>query len=308
MIRYKKIVVGVNYTESSRRALLQAQYLAKKEDAELVVLHCIDNTGIEELRKHHDIDTSLLVSREEVNLQAHISDVLGSCEGVKYHVLEGEPFSDVVSFCEKNDADILVIGSNQYEEEHSKSGIFSIKCIRRAGIPVLLVKNVEGHAHKKVIVYTDLSDISSTLIAHAAKQSLDNDEELDVVHFVYPPWLNATHVLYDLTTIEDEDYKIQYKHLAQSQLQSKIKRATEYLPITINPVVIVAENTISQMMNYLNEHDADMVIIGKTGKGGHLSQHPLGTTAEHVIRRADCSVLIIPMPEDFNAHLNILKK
>jgi nucleotide-binding universal stress UspA family protein len=175
-------------------------------------------------------------------------------------------------------------------------------------MPVLLVKTAEGHAHKKVIVYTDLSDISSTLIAHAAKQSLDNVEELDVVHFIYPPWLNATHVLYDLTTIEDEDYKVQYKHLAQSQLQAKIKRATEYLPITINPVVIVAENTLTQMMNYLNEHDADMVVIGKTGKGLHLNEYPLGTTAEHIIRRADCSVLIIPMPEDFDAYLNVLKK
>jgi nucleotide-binding universal stress UspA family protein len=308
MIRYKKIVVGVNYTESSRRALLQAQYLAKKEDAKLVVVHCIDNTGVEELRKHHRIDMSLLLSRERRNLEGHISDVIGSCESVEHHVIEGEPFRDVGLFCEKNDADLLVIGSNEYEEDHSRSGIFSIKCIRLASIPVLLVKNVEGHAHEKVIVYTDLSDISSTLIAHAAKQTLDNNEELDVVNFIHPPWLKFNHVLYDLINIEDIDYKVQYKHLAQSQLKSKIREATEYLPIKINPVVIVAENTISQMMNYLNEHDTDMVVIGKTGEGCHRSEHPLGSTAEHVIRKADCSVLIIPMPEDFDAHLNVLKK
>ncbi|MFT5904440.1 MAG: nucleotide-binding universal stress UspA family protein [Cryomorphaceae bacterium] len=308
MIRYKKIVAVVNYTESSRRALLKAQKLANKEDAKMVVVHCINNSGIEELRKHHDIDMSLLLSRERKNLGGYISDVLGSFEGVEHHVFEGEPFADVIAYCEGNDVDLLVIGSNEYEEEHSKNGIFSIKCVRRASMPVLLVKNVAGHTHKKVIVYTDLSDISSTLIAHAAKQSLDNDDELDVVNFIHPPWLKFDHMLYNLTTVEDEDYKVQYKNLAQSQLQSKIKRATEYLPITINPVVIVAENTISQMMNYLNEHDADMVVIGKTGEGWYRSKHPLGTTAEHVLRQADCSVLIIPVPEEFDAHLNVLKK
>ena len=121
--------------------------------------------------------------------------------------------------------------------------------------------------------------------------------ELDVIHFANPPWMSATHVHYGFGTFENTDFKAQYRRIVRDQLQSMIRDATEYLPITINPIVLEAEKHVNRMLEYLHEIDVNLVVIGKTGKGSDHSNHALGTTAEYVVRRATCPVLIIPHTE-----------
>jgi nucleotide-binding universal stress UspA family protein len=303
MIAYKNIIVGVNFTESSTRALLQAHYLGKEEDAVLSVVHCLDVQSLKELRRLHDIDTSPMVKNALKKLKDYTVQVLGDDQSIEFCVLEGDPHRELVAYAERVNGDLLVLGSNEYEEEHSKNGIFSIKCIREASMPILLVKNTEGEAYQNVIAYTDLSDSSSTLIAHAAKQSLYAGGKLDVVNVVHPPWMAATHVLYTLTTVEVADFKAQYRRIIRDQLKSMIRDAKEYLPITINPIVLESESCAYRMIGYLWERDAGLVVIGKTGKGGYFRNHPLGTTAEHIVRKAGCSVLVIPQPEEKRVYL-----
>mgnify|MGYP001954912171 CR=1 FL=1 len=94
------------------------------------MVHCLDVQSIDELRKFHDIDTSPMVKNALTKLKDYTVQILGDDQHIQYSVLEGDPHRDLLSHAESSQGDLLVLGSNEYEEDYSQDGIFSIKCIR----------------------------------------------------------------------------------------------------------------------------------------------------------------------------------
>ncbi len=111
---FKKIVVGYDGSESSKKALLKSIELAKDMNAELHIVgvvrpfefYAIDYIPPEEIEEYEKEQ----ISKEEKFLK-EASDIAEK-EGIKpfLKVMEGDPAEELMTYADENGCDLIVVG------------------------------------------------------------------------------------------------------------------------------------------------------------------------------------------------------
>lgn len=141
---FRKILVPVDYSEPSRRALELA--LSLEGDAEVVVVHVWDRPAYvgEQVIAHPDGTrrplTELIRDNAEREMAEFLARVASGGRQFAHSLISGDPVSAIVAEASKPGYDLLVIGS------HGRSGMSKLllgsvteKLIRLSPIPVLTV-------------------------------------------------------------------------------------------------------------------------------------------------------------------------
>ena len=144
---FRKIMVATDGSELVKKAVATAIEISKLENAKLYAVHviplddyyssiplAIDAEWIEAMEEHLRIEGKEAVAYvENAGREANVE--------VESVILEGSPANDIVDYAEKNDIDLIVMGS------HGKTGIqrFLIgsvaeNVVRHSKKPVLVVK------------------------------------------------------------------------------------------------------------------------------------------------------------------------
>ena len=63
---------------------------------------------------------------------------------------------------------------------------------------------------------------------------------------------------------------------------------------------VVTGHPVDKIIQYAEEKDVDIIVIGSRGKGG-LADVTMGTTSRRVLRRCSKPVLVVRLPEDQDA-------
>lgn len=138
---YKKILVAVDGSETSFKALNNAIALAKATQGELWILH-VDSSTLEH-QQHKRL--GLVASEPEMScelLVTRILDVMNAAE-VKYtmHTDAGNPSEVIVTAAEKNNCDTIVMGCRGLGGFTKLFlGSVSSAVINKAEMPVVIVK------------------------------------------------------------------------------------------------------------------------------------------------------------------------
>lgn len=137
---FEKIIVGVDGTERSHRAVIAAADLAEKYTATIILVY-----SYEPVPRY--LGTELY---EEAVAQAiaHGEDVLDEAAAivdeeiaVETDLLEGPPADAILRVVESRDADLVVIGSRGLGEIAAMAlGSVGHKLIQHSQVPVLIVK------------------------------------------------------------------------------------------------------------------------------------------------------------------------
>ncbi len=111
---FKKIVIGYDGSESSKKALLKAIELSKEMNAELHIIgvvrpfefFAIDYIPPEEIEEYEKEE----ISKEEKFLKE--ASELAEKEGVKpfLKVMEGEPAEELMTYADENNCDLIIVG------------------------------------------------------------------------------------------------------------------------------------------------------------------------------------------------------
>ncbi len=111
---FKKIVVGYDGSESSKKALSKAIELSKEMNAELHIIgvvrpfefFAIDYIPPEEIEEYEKEE----ISKEEKFLKE--ASELAEKEGVKpfVKVMEGEPAEELMTYADENSCDLIIVG------------------------------------------------------------------------------------------------------------------------------------------------------------------------------------------------------
>jgi universal stress protein A len=143
-LTYNKILVPIDFSDTSRKAFYIALTYAKLFEAETTVLH-IDDVG-------HTIDdmerTADDLARFEEGVKRRLNELwgMGGIElvdrrRVHLEIRGGKPWSEVVRFAGENEVDLIVMGT------HGRSGIKSLfigsqceRVVRHAPCDVVVVK------------------------------------------------------------------------------------------------------------------------------------------------------------------------
>lgn len=140
-----RILVPVDFSDYSREALLYAREWATLYDAEIDVLHVVEEDlhpafyvgGVSSI---YDVEPNL-DEKVRGQLSNFVSDVLGSDEDVNTHMRTGSAAPAIVEFVDEKEVDLVSLSTHgRTGLERFLLGSVAEKVVRHVGCPVLTVK------------------------------------------------------------------------------------------------------------------------------------------------------------------------
>lgn len=294
MKAFQTIVVGVDFSEASVAALHEALRLARAAGGRVIAVEVVEKHVLEQQIHQHKIAAEQAMERIHSNLIKHLA-ANGATHGVESRIILGTPYAGLCEVAELAAADLLVLGSRGWDHSPGKVGTVAARCVRRAPLPVLLVRHHHAGNFQRVVACTDFSDPASAALAHAAMIARAEGAALGIIHIDYPVWLQPVHVQYELLRAPAEDYQDEYRAAVRARLDAHVAAAVPDLPAGTTVEVIEDASAADAIARHLKDVGADLVVLGTSGRGGFNAMF-LGTTAERLLHRSDCSVLAVKSP------------
>ncbi|MCI2414848.1 MAG: universal stress protein [Candidatus Aramenus sp.] len=139
---FERILVAYDGSENAKRALLQGIELAKLFNSRLFVVEAIDvtvfyNAGIlPPLSALKDLEKKAKADMAEATELAKSQGV-----DVITDVIEGDPATSVLDYAEKNNVDLILVGSRGLSRfKKAFLGSVSTAILNHAKVPVMVVK------------------------------------------------------------------------------------------------------------------------------------------------------------------------
>ena len=186
----KKIIIPVDFSEHSEYALKTAAKLAKKHDAELLVLHMLEMSDIMLTASDglQNQKTAFFLQLAEKKFKDFLKKAYLNDVKVTSIIKHFKVFSEVNDVALKHDADLIVMGS------HGTSGIAEFfvgsnteRVVRNSSIPVLVVKNNVSDVNFDVVVFAcDFSEETIKPYLKAVKMFDKIEAKLYLVHVNLP--------------------------------------------------------------------------------------------------------------------------
>ncbi len=275
----KKIIVPTDFSKPSQLAIDVAADIARKANAELVLLHVIEEvTGgsfnVEGEAMYGDTENKLftvrLIDRARKQLEKQATDQKLSGIKVKQLLRLGTPFHGIQTIITEQKADLVVMGtSGRGQLEEMIIGSNTEKVVRHAHCPVLTVQKKPAKSEFKNIVYAT---------------SLNTDED------VFSRIVRKTQQMYD-STIHlvhiNTPGNFQRDIVVRKSMQEFAKRL-QLKNFTIN---IFNDNTEEEGIIYFADYvNADLIAMATHGRTGFA--HVIsGSIAEDVVSHSKRPVL-----------------
>lgn len=138
---FQHIVLATDGSENSLRAAEKAIALAiLNNEAKVEVIYVVDgSTSKKDVLRNWDV----LGIKEQRQQKLQQTESLAQAANIKYELkfLRGDPAESIVEYAEKNDVDIIIIGSRGLNSlQEMVLGSVSHKVTKRARCPVMVVK------------------------------------------------------------------------------------------------------------------------------------------------------------------------
>lgn len=276
----KTIVVPVDFSEYSEFALETAAMLAKKHGAKIFTLHLLkedENSTTQSSSSQQEHSIFLLKLTEQKFEKLLDKDYLEGIEVVPV-IKHNRIFSEVNTYAESEDADLIVMGS------HGVSGIKDYflgsnteKVVRHATVPLLIVKSKPKKIDfKDIVLATDFSTESVLSFKKVLKR-------LDIFDA-------KKHLLY--INLPDKHFKTTTE---MNTMANKFLMEVEGNTERIKDVNFVSDKSIRKgIINFSKNIDADLIAVITHGRTG-LSHFFAGSISEDVGNRSKIPVITFRM-------------
>lgn len=276
MILMKKIIVPIDFSKHSEYALETAAVLAKKNNAELLVLHMLELSNNMITREGNSIqnETVFFIKLAEKRFKEFLDkpflEGLKVTPIVKYYKV----FSEVSEVAREQCVDLIVMGS------HGVSGFKEIfvgsnteKVVRHSDVPVLVVKHHPILTDFDSVVFA--CDFSDEIIG-AYKKATKMFKELGIKMYLL-------HV-----NLPSEMFR------SSSETERKVATFLEKVEGNLSrmeDVVYISDYSIEKgILNYSNVVGADLIAVVTYGRKG-LMHFIDGSVSEDVANHSTLPVL-----------------
>jgi len=294
-MKFKHILVPVDFSEFSDKATEYALFLAEKFCARVTLLHVmvIFKTDIEE-KEHLDSYKDLVQGIE----QKHAEQLEYHCKNGKKREIQVDSILErgiseadtILDHIMDKEYDLIVMGT------HGRTGIkrwmagsVTEKVVHHSPIPVITVhKDIQDFSIKKILIPDDFSGFS--------KQAMERGKNLAAVFKAQCIFLHSVlqqeHELY---------YNISSDPLleANPQLEETIKEnlvQRSGIPKDKAEYVVMEGTPYKTIVHYAAENEVDLIVMSTRGLGA-LAHLLMGSNAERVVRIASCPVLTVRKSE-----------
>lgn len=137
----------------------------------------------------------------------------------------------------------------------------------------------------RIVAAVDASPAARPVVERALAQARSTEDDLRVVHVFLPP--STVYPIEGMYLTDDEEFERTEHHLVWKEVDDLLDGAsvaTEKVGLRGYPA--------STIVNYAEEVEAGLIVIGTRGRGGFASL-VLGSTSQAVIHDAPCDVLVV---------------
>ena len=146
-------------------------------------------------------------------------------------------------------------------------------------------------AFKELLVPTDFSEYSVRAIDYGVEIAEKFSSHVTLI-YVVEPLLQAADLTW--TTVDFEELNKAHNEAARKQLD---KLVAERIPKGIDcDAVILFGRAFVEILKFAKERNADLIVMATHGRGA-ISHLLMGSTAEKVVRKANCPVLTVKHPK-----------
>lgn len=280
------VLVATDLSMRSYRAIVQGAQWAVKHDAELLVLHVVDEEQPEEILAAETVAARQYLLRQlEHPLFEHVprKQVL---------VRAGMDFRTILDVAEEVAADLLVLGE---QRRRFFGGVFTgttiERVVRGSRRPVLVIHSESAHPYETVVAAVDLAEDAAQVIAKAALAA--GEHQLSVVHAHDD---EARHRL--MLTCVTPDAIDEHDEEVRRQVATELGRLMGMAGLSASraDLVIAFGEVVPTLRQTLDRLRPDLVVIGTRAATTHpLQRWLLGSVAEAIIADLGWDVLVVPL-------------
>lgn len=292
MNRLQNILVPIDLTDTSRLLLDQGARLATSNGATLHVLHVIDRSTLHHFEATHGEQD---LTRLEGMARREMEDLLRKMNPqgitVELSIANGHPADCILQRASTLKADLVIL--NAHDSRNKRLGRVASDVVRHANCKILIARDWQPGAFKRIAACVDLSDLSREVLRQAVSVATTDSAHLELVHVIYPVDRDYDIYRVDFGTAS----KAEYRARVEAALQKRIEEFTSPLRddldrLDYSTTILESTDPAVSISAYLQRSDCDLVVVGTTG---HESVFGLryGSNAERLVRDTHCSVLAI---------------
>ena len=309
MEKVKKILVAFDFFDSTKCAVVRADYLAKYFGACIVPVHAVEyipyHYGLNYWHKIHDE----LYPRIEATFNLLVE------KGVpvrKPIIREGRPYNVLLAAADELEVDLIVVGCRRRGLTERLFGSTALKIIRNAHQPVMIVDcDLSKVSIKKILCAVDFSMASRRVVNSALFIAKRLEAELTLLHVTqksrsYPGLSKLKLPVVDLE-VRQEFNTVEPKlttgtrNYVQQKVRVEFKKYLSEFDLTGVDYKIELRhgNPAEEISKIANLEDFDLLVLGTQGQS-NSSKVRIGDTTEKVIHKVKCSLLTVKFPQNMD--------
>lgn len=290
-------IVAIDFSSSCRNALREAARRASLDSATLTAVHVMNEFLVHELKQALMTDQATVRADWLERLKKFIADAEVGAVAVQAEVRIGHPFTELVEACHAHKADLLIMGAKGSKNEPHRVGAITAKCVRKAPVNVLVVRDDAQGPFQKIVTCVDFSENAAKAVQCALHLAKQDGASVDCLHVYqsalalsldYGSFAPALPMVPDTAAVDywRRDLEAFVAPLAQ-----------EAAGVPVTTLVKEHVNIREAILQHVEETHASLVVLGTRGKSG-LRELLIGTTAETIVQHAPCSILAVK-PDGF---------
>jgi len=303
-LQIQAILVPLDFSRASMQALKYAIPLAEGFHA---AIHLVHVQPTDELTAISRAGGLMLSCADSIALMQDRLDEVQRKQDVRFwpdncHVTSGRPFEEICKLAREIKADLIVLPTRGHGRlKHVFLGSTAERVVRYAPCPVLIprgarfktitwngVTGATGLKVHKILVPVDFSKCSLVGVKYAARLAKDAGATLRLFHAIFPytQALGLDRVGADLTPLTKTALARAQAEMTELMGMSFLRGVRCETEIRTGPV-------IDEICGETSRDDIDLVVTSTHGRTG-FKRALIGSVAEHVVRYAECPVIIVP--------------
>jgi nucleotide-binding universal stress UspA family protein len=293
----RRILTTTDFSSGSKAGTDYAIGLAKKFGSEVVILHVIESLPpLEGMEAFPLIPAQSELVKQANSQLKQITHLPGTS---RLHLITrtrfGKPFRSIIAAAGEHATDLIVMATHGYTGlKHTMLGSTAEWVVRHAPCSVLTVPSggnrslVKGRALKisKILVPLDFSELSKTALPWACFLARSFDAEVILV--------NVTEIFPMEHLLGAELMNHAFTPLMKDA-EINLQRIAENLPTSIGAKAVVAVRAgipYKEICQVAQDSGVELIVLTTHGYTG-LKHMWLGSTAERIVRSAQCPVLVV---------------
>ncbi len=306
----RNILVPIDFSKMSIQAIDTAKRLARRFGAtvHLAHVHGLDypaafTAPMPPFQSFSVVDYQ---QQMEQNVARRLSDLAKEygLASANCHVQTGAPaFDEICGLAQEISADLIVTPTHgRTGLKHVFLGSTAERIVQHSPCPVFVARQTgrrskSGSAPRTntILVPVDFSDCSRKGLQYAIGFANEFGAKVILLHATYLGYVYSSEgtAIYDVGALREAA-----RNKAERQMRELV-RAVKFARVKFE-TVLTSGSPVLDICVFAQDHDVDLIITSTHGQTGW--KHMLmGSTAEHVVRHASCSVLVVPSHPEIRA-------